>query len=458
MANKNLLTYGAKVSNVERDYYSPVTVVPPNLNIPLLETYFFMSKADPWPNPEEPPEPTQDQKSIKNIFKNIFVAKEVTSNDISPVIERHDWEPDTVYDAYSDDVDMFELDENGFLIKHFYVRNRYDQVFKCLWNNNGSESTLEPYFQPGSYGTNNIFQGDDGYKWKYIYTIDTGSKVKFMDSSWMPVPVGKKIPNPIHQSSTAGRGSIDVINMLDNGYYYDPANAVVTVVITGDGTDAAGIAQINSSGEIYDVIVTNPGKDYTFANVSFESAIGFGAIASAPCSPIGGHGFDPISELGCKRSMYVVEFNGSENGIVPTDIDFHQVGILVNPTTRELNPNPANGSIYKTTTDIVTAPGFGVYENDEWVYQGNTYDTSYFRGQVLSFDEASNTIRLINTSGDVAINSPIFGNTSKTTRTLLSSNPPNFVLMSGYMTYIENRSGITRSSDGIEQFKIVLGY
>lgn len=458
MSNKNLLTYGAKVSNVERDYYSPVTVAPPNLKQPLTSMYFFLSKADAWPDEAEPPVPTQDQKSIKSIFKNMFVAKEITSNDISPVIERIDWTLDTIYDSYADDVDMFQLDDNGLLVKRFYVRNKYDQVFKCLWNNNGNPSTDEPYFQPGSYGTNNIFQGSDGYKWRFIYTIDTGAKVKFMDSTWMPVPVGNHIPNPIHAESTAGRGSIDVINMTDNGYMYDPANAVVTVVITGDGKDAAGIAQINDAGLITDVIVTNPGKDYTFAEVSFVSDRGFGAQAVAPTSPIGGHGFDPISELGSQRTMYVVEFNGSEGGIVPTDIDFHQVGILVNPTTKELNPAPANGSIYRTTTDLVVAPGFGVYDNDEWIYQGNTFDTAYFKAQVLSFDEASNTIKLINIVGDVVINAPVFGNTSKTTRTLLSSNEPNFVILSGHMSYIENRTGVTRSYDGIEQFKIVLGY
>ena len=156
--------------------------------------------------------------------------------------------------------------------------------------------------------------------------------------------------------------------------------------------------------------------------------------------------------------MYVVEFNGSESGVIPTDIDFHQVGIVINPTTKELNPAPANGSIYRTTTDAITAPGFGVYENDEWIYQGDTYDTAYFKGQVLSFDEASNTIKLINTVGEMSINSPVFGNTSKTTRTLLSYSEPNFVILSGYMSYIENRTGVTRSYDGIEQFKIVLGY
>ena len=457
MANKNLLTYGAKVATVAQQYYGPVTVAPPNLTTPLATTYFFLSKADPWPDDLNPPEPTQDIKSTKLISKNMFAAKLVTSNDISPVIKRNDWSSGIVYDVYSDDVDMFELDSNGELVKNFYVRNKYDQVFKCLWNGNGLASVHEPFFEPGSYGTNNIYKGaTDGYKWKYIYTIDTGAKIKFMDSSWMPVPIGDNTPNPLN--TAAGIGSIDVINVTDNGYLYDPSNAVVTVTVTGDGTGATGIADFNENGEIIDVIVTNPGTNYTYANVSFTTDIGFGAHAVAPTSPVGGHGFDPVSELGCRKVMYAIEFNGSENGIVPTDIDFHQVGILINPTTLELNPAPATGSIYKTTTDIITAPGFGTFNNDEIVFQGNNLESAYFIGTVLSFDEASNTIKTINTKGELVLNAPIFGADSKTTRTLLSYSTPNFVLHSGYMSYIENRTGIQRSADGIEQFKIVLGY
>jgi PPE-repeat protein len=155
--------------------------------------------------------------------------------------------------------------------------------------------------------------------------------------------------------------------------------------------------------------------------------------------------------------MFSVQFNGSEDGIIPTDITYHQLGILINPTTKQLSPQPANGTIYKTSTDVVVAPGFGTYNYDEIVYQGDTNNPS-FTGTILSFDPASNVIRLINTKGTVTTNAPIYGRTSLTTRTVLTYSLPNFVLFSGYLSYIENRTGITRSVDGIEQFKLVLGY
>ena len=67
-------------------------------------------------------------------------------------------------------------------------------------------------------------------------------------------------------------------------------------------------------------------------------------------------------------------------------------------------------------------------------------------------------IRLINTTGNPSNNSPIFGQSSTTTRTLLSYNTPNFVVNSGYLIYVENRAGVQRSEDGIEQFRFVLGF
>jgi hypothetical protein len=156
--------------------------------------------------------------------------------------------------------------------------------------------------------------------------------------------------------------------------------------------------------------------------------------------------------------MFSIEFNGTENDVVPTDIDFHQVGIVVNPTTVQYNPNPANGTIYKTTTDFVLAPGFGVFAEDEIVYQGPSLAEATFTGTVLSFNTSTNVLRLINTVGTPVTNALVTGNTSTTVRTLFGFSTPNFVLQSGYIYYIENRSGIERSTDGIEQFKIVLGY
>ena len=453
MATKNLLTNAAAVSSVEQVYFSPVSVIPPYYDAPLSSIYCFLAKVDPWDDENDPPQPTQDQRYLKRTFKNMFVAKQITSNNISPVIQRINWETGTIYDFYRDSVDMFRLNNDGTLYYNFYVKNSYDQVFKCLWNNQGA-STVEPYFEPGSYGTNNIFQGADNYKWKYMYTIDTGTKQAFMDSNWMPVPVGANTTNPLIAS--AGCGDIEVINVVAGGTGYDEANAVVTVVITGDGTGAAATANV-MGGSISDVIVTNSGTNYSYANVTISSTLGSNAVVFGPTSPIGGHSFDPVAELGCSHVMFSVEFNGSEDGVIPTDITYHQLGILINPTTKQLSPQPANGTIYKTSTDVVVAPGFGTYNYDEIVYQGDTNNPT-FTGTILSFDPASNVIRLINTKGTVTTNAPIYGRTSLTTRTVLTYSLPNFVLFSGYLSYIENRTGITRSVDGIEQFKLVLGY
>lgn len=455
MANKTLLTTFAKQFSVEQFYFSPVTVVPPYLNIPLASLYCFLSKVDPWDDEDNPPVPQQDQRYIKQTFKNMFVAKKITANDISPVVPRVDWESGVVYDYYQDNVNIFEVDENGFANYKFYILNKYGQIFKCLWNNNGAPSTVEPFFEPGTYGTNNIFRGSDNYKWKYLYTVDGGLKIKFLDSNWIPVPVGTKNPNPL--GSDAGYGDIPAINITNSGSGYDPSNAAITVVITGDGTGAAATVEMSNTS-IADVIITNPGTNYTYANVAIQSAIGNGATAIASVSPVSGHAYDPISELGCTKVMISVEFNADENGAIPIDIDYHQLGIIVNPTTRQLSPNPANGQIYKTTTDLVLAAGQGLYTNDEIVYQGTSLEEAYFTGRVLSFDSGSNTLKLINTEGTLAYNDSVHGSVSGTVRTLLTYSIPNFVPMSGYMAFIENRTGITRSEDGIEQFKIVLGY
>ncbi len=455
MANKNILTNGSKVSQIELMYYAPVAVVPPYLNEPINVFYCFLAKPLPWDDEINPPVPSTDLKSLKQVYRNMFIAKKIKTNDISPVIQRVDWTSGVTYDYFQDDVDMFEKDVNGYITKVFYVKNKYDQVFKCLWNNNGQPATAEPYFEPGTYTANKMFQGEDGYKWKFMYTIDTGLKLKFMDKEWMPVAIGTNTPNPLITS--AGAGSLDVINVIDGGSGYDPGNSVVQVVITGDGTGAAATADVED-GVITDIIVTNPGGNYTYANVTIQSGYGANAIITTSTSPVGGHGFNPFSELGCDHVMLTCEFEGDEGGLLPTDIDFHQLGIIVNPTTKQYNPVYANGVSYSTTTDIVVAPGSDIgFQMDEIVYQGPV-DNPTFIGTVLYFNLSTNLLKLINTRGVPVINSPIFGQSTTSTRTVLSYSLPNFAIYSGYLAYIENRPGVQRSDDGIEQLKFVLGF
>ena len=466
MANKNILTTFYRTTQTQQDFYSPVSVLPGTTQV-VESIYCFLSRVDPWSDDTNPPVPQQTQQYLKSVYSNIFAAKQITANDIALVIQRIDWDSGNIYDYYRDDIDMFQIDSNGYLLLNFYIRNRYNQIFKCLWNNNGGPSTYEPVFQPGTYGTNGIYQNVDGYKWKYMYTIDPGSKRTFMDSNWIPVPIDL-VQGQSYSGQTldptengAGYGDIEVINVINGGSGYDPANNIITVTVTGDGAGAAGYAVV-ANGSISDIIVTSTGKNYTYANVSITSASGSGAVAIAPASPVGGHAYDPPSELGCTHTMFVCEFNGNEavNGVpmVPTDIEYRQVGIVYNPLAHSSYPYFANGSIYNATTQLTTAPGFGQYVSDETIYQGSSLETATFKATVLDFNVATNVISLININGTPTLNAPVFGNTSSTVRTLLATASPDYINYSGYIAYIENRSGVQRSPDGIEQFKFVLGY
>lgn len=175
-------------------------------------------------------------------------------------------------------------------------------------------------------------------------------------------------------------------------------------------------------------------------------------------SPIGGHGYDSPSELGASQIMYSIEFNAAENQHIPTDITYNQIGLIYNPLAHTTYPYFANGSIYKTTTDFQVSAGFGSYVNSEIIYQGESLNNPSFTAKVLSFDPGTNIINLINIHGTYTLNAPVYGSGSGTTRTLLQVSNPDFINYSGYIAYLENRSSVTRSSDGIEQFKFVLEY
>jgi hypothetical protein len=456
-ANTGILTYNNGYYQTSSVYYSPTATIS-STGRTVGTFYCFLSRVQPWPTETVPPAPTQDMKYLKQTFKNMFVAKKITTNDIALIIERINWTSGIVYDYYDDTVNMYALDTNDSILKHFYVKNKFDQVFKCLWNNKGGASTNEPYFEPGTFNANQIFQGADDYKWKYMYTISSGLKSKFMDDAWMPVPTGNNIPTPTQ--TNAGYGSIDVINVTNGGSGYDPANSIITISITGDGKHASANAVVNA-GVITDISVANTGMNYTYANATIISASGSGAVAFAPTSPVGGHGFDPASELGARHVMLTAKFDKGESGNLPTDIDFRQLGILVNPYAYfGTSISLANAAIYKTTTDFTVSTGFGGYTPDEIVFQSATglYADATFEATVLSFDTIFNKVKLINTFGTPVNSTILYGKTTGTARAVLLQETPSFIPFSGYLTYLENREPVQRNADGSEQFKLVLGF
>ena len=461
-ANSSLLTYSSKLYEVLQYYFAPSSTDSESVDVPN-SLYAFLGRITPWPDPFNPPPPTQDQYSLKDTFKNIIAAKKIISSDISPVIPRRDWDTGTIYDYYDDRVNMFTLDANNLVSKNFYVKNRYDQVFICLWNNRGSASTVEPQLTPGTFDSTFLVQTADGYKWKFLYSIDAGIKQRFLDESWMPVPVGFNVPNP--ELNDTAEGQIDVINITTVGQGYQSGG--VDVVITGDGSGATASPVINAAGYLTDMIMTNVGSGYTYANTTITQSTGYPtpnvvAVAITPVSPVGGHGLDPISDLGCNNVMVAIEFIEDENGTIPTDITYYQLGLILDPSSQQTTPAYCFGDIYDTTKHFTVSPGTGSFVSGQTIYQGPNLGSATFTAQVVSFDATNNVLRVINTSGTPTINDALIqdasGAVNVAVRTLLDTEDPDFIIYSGYMTYIENRTAIQRSPDGTEQFRLVLRF
>lgn len=408
-----------------------------------------------------PPAPKNTQKYKKDIFKNLIFIKQVKPNFISPVIKRINWTSGNVYDYYRDDVDLSLKDENEYPLYQYYVMNQFYQVFKCLWNNNGGQSIVEPYFVAGNFDdtTNIFYDPDDGYKWKYMYTIPYSSLQYFMNEDWIPVPI-----NDIPDISTSAEtwGGIECINVTNSGENYDTANALVTVEITGDGYDAVGVAEVDKATKtIQNISVSNPGYAYTYANVSIVSTQGNNATAIASVSAIGGNGSDSISELSCEHIMVACKFDGDENGKLPQTYEMRQYGLIVNPLVDSVYPFLANGESYSTTTDVIVSSGFENFQNEEIVYQTENnanFANAVFTATCVNFDPVTNKMKLVNGFGNHINLSPLYGKTSGAVRTLLQKNDSDYIGFSGNIIYIENCETVLRSYDSMDLFRIVLKF
>jgi hypothetical protein len=537
--NTTAITY---YNEVEKFYFSPMLLLDGiHENDDYLNLYVFLGKSSIFGDGiAEPPEINLSPKEVKNIFKNFIALKKANLSDISPVIQRIDWTENSFYYAYDQNINFGIKGQNGLLLKPFYVRNRYDQVFKCLWNGttsansfaiteiannsthytitheggtfdvgslitidtvnpqeyngtytvvasgigsanvicsfqeqytmsannylsggrirNANLSTEEPVLGTGTFNTNTIITTADGYKWKYMYTVDKGSKIKFFDSNWMNIPIKNIEKYPY--SANVGWGSIDVINVVAGGNGYTNGTNTVSIVINGDGQKAAAEAYVDNN-TIKDISILNKGYDYTFANVYSIPATGYsgsGAELSFSISPIGGHNFDLLKEMYCSDIIVSVQFDRSENGKLPTDFSFNQVGILYNPYLKTDKTNHANTTFIPCTTDMIVTRLGNPFVTGEQVYQGITLEESTFRATVLSFDSSNNYLSLINTYGSPKTNFEIVGSVSNAAKIIQQVFESPYVSNSGNLFYIENRNDEQRDALSSDQIRILINY
>ena len=202
-------------------------------------------------NPDTPIETDKDKQY--QLWRDAVGGRKITAGDVEHVIPRYNWTAGTVYAMYRDiDKTMYE--------RSFYVITSENNVYKCINNNKGAASTVEP----NGYSTK-VFTLSDGYTWKYMYTVSLGQADKFLTASYMPVrtlantDASAEGDRQLQIQNAAANGSIEVIETFNVGSGYlslsntiaESATTTTVKISTASGSTPSPVDNIYNGSSIY---------------------------------------------------------------------------------------------------------------------------------------------------------------------------------------------------------------
>lgn len=183
--------------------------------------YVFCGRSYPYANDNNVPDLYDNSENIVyDAYDDMLHGKRLSANDVCLMIKRHNWTSNTVYTRYDDQA-------NNLYDTQFYVVNSNNAVFKCLDNNNGAPSTVEPVVEDP---TDEIYiEPGDGYQWKYMYTANAATVVKFATSEYFPFVRNANV------AANAVAGTIDVVDIETSGdlRYIATTNGTIQEVAVG---------------------------------------------------------------------------------------------------------------------------------------------------------------------------------------------------------------------------------
>jgi len=103
------------------------------------------------------------------------------------------------------------------------------------------------------------------------------------------------------------------------------------VSFTGNGSGLSAISR-TSNNAVREIVILAPGINYTECSVTIGNSVdGEEALAEAIISPFGGHGSDPVVELGAFNLLTKAKFEGDEGGVIVSSNEYRKIGIISNP-------------------------------------------------------------------------------------------------------------------------------
>ena len=376
----------------------------------------------------DPPTPKDSFDQENSYWDTMIAMKKINNGDIRQVVTKRIWKSGTKYDMYRHDYSRSNTSSiskaTNLYNASYYVINEDYRVYICLQNGtspdypNGQISLDQPTFtdlEPRAAGTSN-----DGYVWKYLYTIKPNEIIKFETSDFIPVPQDwdNSTENaPVRENAI--EGSVKIVTVTNAGVNVGAISTAYTrVPINGDGYGGEATVVVNNDLKIDSVTVSSQGSGYTYGTLDLAAG-GVPVAGTEPefnviIPPSGGHGADIYRELGAFNVlMYSRLENDNENPDFITGNQFSRIGVVENP----LAPN----SIIPLTLDKASAvkairlTGIG--------YSSATFDPdSQFSqtigigltavGRVVSYDQITGVLKYwqdrvgFNTAGVGVTNAP----------------------------------------------------
>ena len=230
-----------------------------------------------------------------------------------------------------------------------------------------------------------------------------------------------------------------------------------TVTITGNGTGAT--AYVNTvtmpSGNVHSIVCVGAGSAYTNTAVTItaNTSHGSGATARVVMSPPGGHGSDPVKELGGTNVMMSIKLRGDEGGDITANNDYRMICLFRDP--KGSNGSVASAATLSNLTSLNITNLVGTFAADEVI----TGTVSGAQGTVIDVINTNGTVRVLpyNTKSFVTAE-VITGQTSGATALTTLINGSECLPGSGQALFINHRVAIQRSSDQIEDIRHTIAF
>ena len=474
--------------------------------------YFVgFGRQESWDDELAPPAPNNSVQSyIYQTYDSLLFGKRVSAEDVVPVIRKVVWTLNTVYD-------YFDHKDGSLLDKDFYVVNRYGRVYKCLFNNYGSESTVEP----NETVVKTHFATADGYIWKYMYSITSRNSNKFTSNDYMPV-----VPNE-DVTLNAERGALHVIVVSNTGTGYISTSGLVQDVISDSitsstikisNTDSSGStgAYINSRlyissgdgvgtlGKVTDYVVNSSGKFITsdadlgalstssfYEIAPFVKIVGNGddaqAVATVNSTTTGVSAITVVSrgenysqatvtisanvEYGSGATAYsIISPNGGHGADVAEELGVSTIGLSIDTQPSDQFPDWANyrqvcllrNPLATSNNDVFTE---GTFFQSQNIGINNFTDlfppgeivTGFNSGATATVLSMSTTeVSLSNIQGIFQLGETMTGYNTGLTCTVSAINNQDLVPYSGKIMYVNNFTAVSREGATSERVRIYI--